>query len=84
MGTKRNPGPIDCYANAEPDEPIFVMRGKDRHAPRLVRAWAAFRREEGEDPAIVQGAFDIADAMDLWRAGHRPAPAPEPEKKKRK
>lgn len=29
MGTKNNPGKYDCYAKLEPDEPHFVLRGKD-------------------------------------------------------
>lgn len=37
MGTKNNPGRYDCYANAEPDEPMFVLLGHDRHAATLVR-----------------------------------------------
>ena len=40
MGTKENPGPIDCYGNAAPDEPIFVLRSSDPDAPSLVREWA--------------------------------------------
>lgn len=37
MGTKNNPGTFDCYANAAPDEPMFVLLGRDKHAPLLVR-----------------------------------------------
>lgn len=33
MGTKNNPGKYDCYAKAEPDEPLFTLRGKDVSAP---------------------------------------------------
>jgi len=43
MGTKNNPGNYDCYAKADPDEPIFTLRGKDVSAPYLVRMWAAVR-----------------------------------------
>jgi len=25
MATKKNPGEFDCYANAGPDEPMFVL-----------------------------------------------------------
>jgi hypothetical protein len=29
MGTKNQPGKFDtCYANADPDEPMFVLLGK--------------------------------------------------------
>ena len=66
MGTKNNPGDYDCYANAEPDEPMFVLLGRDRHGSALVRQWADTRETMGEDPAKVQEARDCADAMDAW------------------
>ena len=40
MGTKNNPGEFDCYANADRDEPLFVLRAKDKSAPDVVRHWA--------------------------------------------
>lgn len=43
MGTKNNPGTFDCYENAEPDEPMFVLLGRDLDAPRLVEEWAESR-----------------------------------------
>lgn len=43
MGTKTNPGKFDCYAKAEPDEPVFVLLGRDPSAGPLVRLWAAIR-----------------------------------------
>ena len=67
MGTKNNPGQYDCYANAEGDEPMFVLLGRDRHAPHLVREWAWLRRARGEDPAKVTEALRCADAMEAFR-----------------
>lgn len=64
MGTKKNPGAFDCYANADPDEPMFVLLGRDRHAPGLVRLWALLRAQDGEDAAKVAEALACADAMD--------------------
>lgn len=43
MGTKLKPGKFDCYANAEPDEPMFVLLARDPLAPQLVRIWAKMR-----------------------------------------
>lgn len=43
MATKNNPGKYDCYANAEPDEPMFVLLARDELAPVVVRIWAALR-----------------------------------------
>ncbi len=41
MGTKNNPGKYDCYANAEPDEPLFVLLARDVTAQYFVAAWVA-------------------------------------------
>lgn len=43
MGTKNNPGEFDCYANAEPDEPILL--GRDPHGHAAVRKWANDREQ---------------------------------------
>jgi hypothetical protein len=71
LGTKANPGAFDCFANAKPDEPMFVLLARDRHAPFLVRAWAAWREAEGEDTAKVEEARQCADDMERW-AGLNP------------
>lgn len=65
MGTKNNPGQFDCYANAGPDEPMFVLLGRDKHAAGLVRLWAMLRHKDGEDEAKVAEALACADAMDV-------------------
>ena len=68
MGTKNNPGQFDCYHNAAPDEPMFVLLARDRHAPELVRLWAKMREFQGESPEKVAEARDCAEAMEVWRA----------------
>lgn len=45
MATKRNPGKFDCYENADPDEPMFVLLGRDPVAPILVDLWVKIRQE---------------------------------------
>lgn len=67
MGTKNNPGAFDCYANAAADEPMFVLLGRDKHAPALVREWADLREREGEDSRKVEEARRCADAMYEYR-----------------
>lgn len=74
MGTKLIPGNFDCYANALPDEPMFVLLGRDPSAPSKVRAWAYDREkaiERGDRPEsdriIVIEARECADAMETWR-----------------
>ena len=64
MGTKENPGQFDCYANAAPDEPMFVLLGRDKHAPTLVRLWALLRQYDGETDDKIAEALACADAMD--------------------
>jgi len=69
MGTKNTPGNFDCYANADPDEPMFILLGRDRDAPQLVQDWADQREHAGEDAAKVEEARDCADAMITWLDG---------------
>lgn len=66
MGTKNRPAKYDCYANADPNEPMFILLGRDLGAYALVEAWADAREQRGEDPAIVQEARDCAAAMKAW------------------
>jgi hypothetical protein len=63
MGTKNNPGTFDCYANAEPDEPMFILLGRDKHAAALVNLWVCMRQIDGEDPAKINEAINCANAM---------------------
>lgn len=43
MGSKLKPGNFNCYANALPDEPMFVLLGRDQLAPSLTAIWSAIR-----------------------------------------
>lgn len=78
MGTKNQPALFDCYANAKPDEPMFVLLARDVTAPALVRAWA-FQRGNAidngmrpeSDRAQVDEALACAAAMVAWREEHR-------------
>ena len=76
MGTKANPAPFDCYANAEDDEPMFVLLARDERAPGVVRAWVdrhagPARARRGPWTEKEQEALDCADAMEAWRKEHR-------------
>ncbi len=68
MGTKSDPGPFDCHAAAEDDEPIFVLLARDSQAPARVRDWADVREDErgANDPKAVQ-AREIALEMERWK-----------------
>lgn len=73
MGTKINPGPFDCYAAAEPDEPMFILLARDPEAAALVRAWAQRRSEQPRpNPAKISEAYKLADEMDAWREENCP------------
>lgn len=56
MGTKTNPGRFDCYAKARPDEPLFVLLGRDPLAAELVDAWAERRAQTRgcRDPKVLE------------------------------
>jgi hypothetical protein len=66
MGTKRNPGRYDCYAAAEPDEPMFVLLARDQYAPLLVREWARCRWLDGDREKAME-ADECAKAMEEWQ-----------------
>jgi hypothetical protein len=81
MGSKNNPGAFDCYAAAEPDEPMFVLLGRDPLASDLVEIWARRRAGSrgayleahagGGDPKVRE-ALECARAMERWAQGERP------------
>lgn len=62
MGTKNNPGAFDCYENAEPDEPMFILLGRDPLAPFLVSIWSKLRMGDLEAAGVVftKMAYEIA------------------------
>lgn len=77
MGSKNNPGEFDCYANALPDEPMFILLARDPDAPRLVEAWAinrtnAIAKSERPDSDMksVKEAWECANKMREWRAAN--------------
>ncbi len=69
MGTKNNPGDFDCYANALPDEPMFVLLARDEKAPRAVMQWARSRlvAHGGVPDEKYREAVACARAMEVWR-----------------
>ncbi len=76
MGTKNKPGKFDCYDKAEPDEPVFVLLGRDPHASALVEMWANVRQELGEDPEKVAEARHCSDEMARWAREKGKSPLP--------
>ena len=88
MGTKDTPGKYDCYAKAEPGEPMFVLLGRDPSAALLVRLWALIRHRQNEqcgngDLEQIDEALRCAQDMQHWHLNHgRRAALPDglPEK----
>ena len=66
MSTKLNPGQFDCYAKLKDDEPYFVLRAKDPHAPALVELWAALREAEFGPIPKFEEAKKCATDMRTW------------------
>lgn len=67
MGTKNRPGKFDCYAKADPDEPMFVLLGRDPTAGVVVTLWAALRERVGYDePDVNEEAMQCAALMREW------------------
>lgn len=76
--SKNNPATWDCYKNAEPDEPMFIVLARDKDAPLLVRMWALLREQAVEmgskppkDLAQVAEARQCAYEMERWRRNNR-------------
>jgi hypothetical protein len=63
MATKHN---SLALANAQDDEPIFVLRAQDRLAPGLVRAWADQAERAGCAGEKINEARALAEAMERW------------------
>jgi hypothetical protein len=58
---------IQDPAGLIPDnEPVFLLRGQDKHAAKLLRWYAAAVENDNGDPAIVEATRQQADAMDAW------------------
>lgn len=79
MGTRDKPGQFDCLSKALPDEPIFVLLGRDRHGAQAVREWANARElaiklglAPESDRTMVEEARVCADQMEAWRKANWP------------
>ena len=69
MATKNNPGSFDCYANAKPDEPMFILLGRDPVAGVLVALWVQLRRLIGKvDAEQLKEAQVCAGSMSAYAA----------------
>lgn len=68
MGTKQNPGQFDCYSKAAPDEPMFVLLGRDPSASALIELWTLIRRVLDPNDEKLDEAVDCAEKCWEWAA----------------
>lgn len=66
MGSKANPSEHDCYSRAEPDEPLFVLLGRDPSASLMIDIWIALRRETDANDEKLDEAAACAEACLSW------------------
>lgn len=71
MGTKNNPGDFDCYEKADPDEPMFVLLGRDVDAPDLVELWALQRLARGHGHKEEKPLEALGCAQDMREYANR-------------
>jgi hypothetical protein len=66
MSTKLRKPLIDCYANAEPEEEMFILLARDQCAPDAIEAWALARIKQGlnhRDDQQITEALNTAAKM---------------------
>jgi len=49
------------------DEPVFIVRSKDKLAPSVMRHWAMLQRLIGGDPNMAQMVEDHAKMAEEWQ-----------------
>lgn len=65
--------PESCLNRAEDDEPLFVIRAKDKVSASVVRSWAEWASLSGaHEPEKIQEARAIAEDMENWRRENYP------------
>lgn len=74
MGSKSEPGFYSYLGKAEPNEPVFVLLGRDPQAPDLVRRWADERDRLGESRDRVAEAYALAKQMEDYAKAYHARP----------
>jgi hypothetical protein len=49
------------------DEPVFLLRAKDKTAPNIVRKWAMEQVNQGSEDPCIEVALKWADTMEEWQ-----------------
>jgi len=58
---------LDEFGKLGHDEPVFVIRAKDKSAPAAIRAYANVAREAGADDSHVRAARAVAAGFEEWQ-----------------
>jgi hypothetical protein len=60
--------PESTWNRAAHDEPLFVIRAKDKLSASMVRQWAEAAAMTGaHEPEKIEEARDLAEIMETWR-----------------
>jgi hypothetical protein len=74
MGMRQKDGTWkdSCLEKLKPGEPFFVLRAQDMLSSGLVHEWVTLARRMGCPESKVQGARNIAIAMEAWQGRKYP------------
>lgn len=62
---------VDLENKIPIEEPVFLLRGQDKLAPKLLLMWAMELRLQGGDPSMAEEAERHAQLMIEWQKTHR-------------
>ena len=57
----------DSHNKIPEDEPVFLLRGQDKLAPRLLLKWASELRLSGGSPEMARAVEEHAQKMIEWQ-----------------
>lgn len=77
MGTLNKPGAHNCLGKLQrhPNMPYFLLLASDPDAPKTVMDWAVRRGQRGDPNGKAAEAYEVAGAMEAWKAHHDSSPA---------
>jgi len=61
---------VDLENKIPEDEPVFLLRGQDMAAPKVVEFWAKEAEDLGAKPNIVIAAREQVQRMRKWQEDH--------------
>jgi len=58
---------VDLGGKIPEGEPVFLLRGQDVSAPKVIRFWAQEQRVRGGDQALANSAEQVAEQMEHYQ-----------------